>query len=213
MRAALPSFLSTRRLSRLAGSRGPTARLAGAGTGHGLHTGLVLGLGVGLGLGPVLALGPLLALSLGGCGALRQNLKNEFVSYRGAWSCASAGCKSSEVVQSKKGRTQGELRIAEVALQPHAGLVFYPGKPVETLTATVRDCKGKSKEVPSDKVQPPGRHKIGAEPTSWVVWLDEALVSDLEVGQGECAVLIVKTHSTWDDGKVYDAEGAIEIGS
>lgn len=199
MRAALPFLHSTRRRSRLAGSRGPTARLIGAGTALGLRAGLVLGLAVGLALGS-------------GCGALRQNLKNEFVSYRGAWSCASAGCKSSEVVQSKKGRTQGELRIAEVALQPHAGLVFYPGKPVKTLTATVRDCKGKSKEVPSDKVQPPGRHKIGAEPTSWVIWLDEALVSDLEVGQGECAVLIVKTHSTWDDGKVYDAEGAIEIG-
>lgn len=147
-----------------------------------------------------------------GCGAMRQNLRNEFVSYRGAWSCESAGCSSREVVQSKKGRTQGELRIAEVRLQPHAGLVFYPGKPVETLTATVRDCKGKSKEVPSDKVQPPGRHKISAEPDSWVIWLDEALVSDLEVGQGECAVLVVKTHSTWDNDKEYDAEGAIEVG-
>lgn len=187
MRSAPPSVPPSRR----AGSRGRKARLALAG----------FGLAVGL------------ALSLGsGCGALRQNLRNEFVSYRGAWSCASPGCKSSEVVQSKKGRTQGELRISEVQLQPHAGLVFYPGKPVETLTATVRDCKGKSKDVPSDKVQPPGRHKIGAEPDSWVVWLDEALVSDLELGQGDCAVLTVKTHSTWDDGKVYDAEGAIEVG-
>lgn len=205
MRAALPFFFFTRRRSRLAGS-GQPARPPAADAGLALRSALVRGLAAGLGLGSVLALGS------GGCGALRQNLRNEFVSYRGAWSCASAGCKSSEVVQSKKGRTQGELRIAEVALQPHAGLVFYPGKPVKTLTATVRDCKGKSKDVPSDKVQPPGRHKLGAEPTSWVVWLDEALVSDLEVGKGECAVLIVKTHATWDDGKVYDAEGAVEIG-
>lgn len=192
MRAALPFLLSTRRRSRSAGTRGPTAA-------PGFALGVVVFAGVGIGVGS-------------GCGALRQNLKNEFVSYRGAWSCASAGCKSSEVVQSKKGRVQGDLQISAVALQPHAGLVFYPGKAVKTLTATVRDCKGKSKDVPSDKVQPPGRHKIGAEPTSWVIWLDEALVSDLEVGQGECAVLIVKTHSTWDDGKVYDAEGAIEVG-
>lgn len=196
MRAASAFLPSPCSVSRRDGARGPGARLAGAGGG-------LAGLGLGLAL----------ALAGGtGCGALRQNLKNEFVSYRGAWSCATAGCKSSDVVQSKKGRVQGELRISEVALQPHAGLVFYPGKPVKTLTATVRDCKGKSKEVPGDKVQPPGRHKISAEPDSWVIWLDEALVSDLEVGKDECAVLIVKTHSTWDDGKVYDAEGAIEVG-
>lgn len=146
-----------------------------------------------------------------GCGALRQNLRGQFVSYRGAWSCASAGCSTGEVAQSKKGRTRGELRIAEVALQPHAGLVFYPGVPVKTMTATVRDCKGKVAEVPSDRVEPPGRHDIAAEPDSWVVWLDEALVSGLEVGKGDCAVLIVETHSTWDDGKEYDAEGAIEV--
>jgi hypothetical protein len=154
------------------------------------------------------------ALLLGlGCGALRQNLRNQFVSYRGAFSCATAGCKSSEVVQSKTGRNKGELRINDVQLQPHAGLVFYPGTPVKAMTASVRDCKGKTKDVPSDKVQPPGRHKIGAEPDSWVIWLDEALVADLERSKGDCALLIVKTHSTWEDGSVYDAEGAIEVGS
>jgi hypothetical protein len=195
-------------------SRGPASPRRAVASGGPAGLGLGLGLataGSGLALGSILlALGA--TLGAGGCGALRQNLKNEFVSYRGAWSCESAGCKSSEVVQSKRGRTQGELRISEVRLQPHAGLVFYPGKPVKTLTATVRDCKGKSKEVPSDKVQPPGRHEISAEPDSWVIWLDEALVADLEVGKGDCAVLIVKTHSSWDDGKVYDAEGAIEVG-
>lgn len=146
-----------------------------------------------------------------GCGALRQNLRNQFVSYRGAWSCPSPGCKSNEVVQSKKGSNQGELRINDVRLQPHAGLVFYPGTPVQGMTATVRDCKGKRKNVPGDKVQPPGRHRIGAEPDSWVIWLDEKLVADLEVGSGDCAVLTVTTHSTWDDGSTYDAEGAILV--
>lgn len=147
-----------------------------------------------------------------GCGALRQNLRNEFVSYRGAWSCASAGCSSSDVVQSKSGSNKGELRINAAKLQPHAGLVFYPGTPVATMTATVRDCKGKTKEIPGDKVQAPGRHKIKAEADSWVIWLDEKLVADLEVGSGECGVLTVKTHSTWDSGKFYDAEGAIDVG-
>jgi hypothetical protein len=164
---------------------------------------------------PLALAGSALALAMAlvlpsGCG-LRQNLRNQFVSYRGAWSCASAGCKSSEVVQSKAGRNQGELQISDVKLQPHAGLVFYPGTPVKTMTATVRDCKGKSKEVPSDKVQPPGRHKVGSEGDSWVIWLDEPLVSDLEVSEGDCGLLVVKTHSTWDDGSVYDAEGGVQI--
>jgi hypothetical protein len=154
-----------------------------------------------------LALAPSLA-----CGALCQNLRSQFVSYRGAWSCAAASCSSSDVVQSKAGSNKGELRINDVKLQPHAGLVFYPGTPVKDMTATVRDCKGKAKDVPSDKVQPPGRHKIKGEPDSWVIWLDEALVADLEVGSDDCAVLVVKTHSTWADGKVYDAEGAIKVG-
>ncbi|MCX4240218.1 hypothetical protein [Paraliomyxa miuraensis] len=161
-------------------------------------------------LGLVLTAG---ALTAGvACGALRQNLRSQFVSYRGAWSCAAPGCSSSDVVQSKSGDTKGELRINDVELQPHAGLVFYPGVPVQGMTATVRDCKGKSKDVPDDKVQPPGRHRIKSEPDSWVIWLDEKLVSELEVGTGDCAVLVVKTHSTWDDGSVYDAEGAVSIG-
>jgi len=208
MRAALGLPLPSGR----AGSGGRTARSSPA-----LGSSLALRLGSGssfaLRLGGTLALGSLLAVG-SGCGALRQNLRNQFVSYRGAWSCESAGCKSSEVVQSKSGRASpggGELRINDVKLQPHAGLAFYPGTPVKAMTATVRDCKGKSKDVPSDKVQPPGRHKIKAEPDSWVIWLDEALVSDLEVSEGDCAVLTVKTHSTWDDGSVYDAEGAIAV--
>jgi hypothetical protein len=168
----------------------------------------------GLALGPLsklAAVGSVLVFGLA-CGALRQNLRSQFVSYRGAWSCASAGCSSRDVVQSKAGSNKGELRINDVVLQPHAGLVFYPGTPVKTMTASVRDCKGKTKDVPSDKVQPPGRHRLGSEPDSWVIWLDEALVADLEVASGDCAVLTVKTHSTWDDGSVYDAEGAIKVG-
>lgn len=145
------------------------------------------------------------------CGALRQNLRNQFLSYRGAWFCDAPGCASSDVVQSKKGSNKGELRINNVKLQPHAGLVFYPGTPVSGMTATVRDCKGKSKEIPGDKVQKPGRHKIGAEPDSWVIWLDERLVADLEVGTGDCAVLTVSTHASWDDGSTHDAQGAVKI--
>ncbi|MCA9709344.1 MAG: hypothetical protein KDK70_26105 [Myxococcales bacterium] len=146
-----------------------------------------------------------------GCGALRQNLRSQFVSYRGAWSCPKAGCSTSAVVQSKTGATKGDLRINDVALQPHAGLAFYPGVPVQGMTADVRDCKGKRKDVPADKVQGPGSHTIKSEPDSWVVWLDDALVADLEVGAGDCAVLVVTTHSTWDDGSTYDAEGAVRV--
>lgn len=162
---------------------------------------------------PTLRISSIAAIALFGiaCGALRQNLRDQFVSYRGAWFCGEAGCSSSDVVQSKKGSNRGELRINEVKMQPHAGLVFYPGTPVQGMTATVRDCKGKSKDIPKDKVQKPGRHKIGAEPDSWVIWLDQRLVADLEVGSGDCAVLTVKTHATWEDGSTFDAEGAVSV--
>lgn len=145
------------------------------------------------------------------CGALRQNLRNQFVSYRGAWFCEQAGCSSSDVIESKRGRSRGELQIDQVKMQPHTGLVFYPGAPVTGMTATVRDCKGKSKEIPKDKVQSPSRHKIAAQKDAWVIWLDERLVSDLEVGSGDCSVLVVKTHATWDDGSTYECEGAVEV--
>lgn len=152
------------------------------------------------------------ALTALACGALRQNLRSQFVSYRGAWFCDQPGCSSSDVVQSKAGSNRGELRINDVKLQPHTGLVFYPGTPLSGMTATVRDCKGKSKEIPKDKVQAPGRHKIGAEPDSWVIWLDERLVSDLSVGSGDCSVLVVKTHASWEDGSTFDCEGAVDVG-
>jgi len=145
------------------------------------------------------------------CGALRQNLRSQFVSYRGAWFCDVPGCSGATAVQSKAGVNRGELRINDVKLQPHAGLVFYPGVPVQSLTATVRDCKGKTKDVPSDRVQGPGRHGIASEQDSWVVWIQDSHVTDLEVGRGDCSVLVVKTHATWDDGSTYDAEGGLRL--
>ncbi|MCH9683035.1 MAG: hypothetical protein K0V04_16485 [Deltaproteobacteria bacterium] len=145
------------------------------------------------------------------CGALRQNLRDQFVSYRGAWFCEESGCNTRDVTQSKRGSNQGELQVSEVKMQPHVGLVFYPGTPPVGMTATVRDCKGKSKDIPKDKVQPPGRHRISAESDSWVIWLDDKLVADLEVGSGKCSVLTVGIHATWDDDSVYDAQGGVSV--
>lgn len=162
-------------------------------------------------LGAVAA-GLLLATAIGmGCGALRQNLRDQFVSYRGAWFCDAPGCSSAEVVQSKKGSMSGELSVSDVKLQPHTGLVFFPGTPPSGMTAKVTDCKGKSKEIPKDKVQPPGRHRISAEADSWVIWLDERLVADLSVGSDKCAMLTVTTNATWSDGSTFEAKGAVKI--
>ncbi len=170
--------------------------------------GYVVGMRASVRVGVLVGIGLFSGLA---CGAMRQNLRNQFVSYRGAWFCEAAGCSSATAVQSKAGSNQGELRINEVKLQPHAGLVFYPGVPVQEMTATVRDCKGTSKDVPADRVQGPGRHKISGEADSWVVWIQDTHIADLELGGGECAVLVVTTHSTWDDGSTYDAEGAIKV--
>ena len=56
------------------------------------------------------------------------------------------------------------------------------------------------------------RVMTGSEKDSWVVWIDEGLVSDLQVGSGDCSVLVVTTHASWSDGSTYDCEGAIDLG-
>lgn len=163
---------------------------------------IVLGLVLGLGLG----FGP------GACG-LRQNLRNEFVSYRGAWFCPKKDCSEKEMKRSAKGQNESEsLRIMHGKLQPRAALVFNPGKPVTSFTAKVADCKGKEIDVPSGSVKAPGTHDIAGEGDSWVVVLDRSELSDLKIdNKGKCGVLRVTTHATWEKGTTYEERGGIQV--
>lgn len=154
----------------------------------------------------------LLVASLLGCG-LRQNLRNEFVSYRGAWFCDAKDCAENEMKRSAKGHNEGDsLRIMHGKLQPRAALVFNPGKPVQSFSAKVADCKGKEIAVPEGNVKAPGSHAIGGEADSWVVVLDRAELSGLEISsKGSCAILKVTTHATWEKDTSYDERGGIQV--
>jgi hypothetical protein len=149
-----------------------------------------------------------LALSLGvpACGALRQNLKNQFVSFRGAWHCASGRCELPKMVRSTQGHREGDLKVSHVRLAPQAALVFYPGTPVETFSATI-SCGGQTVDVPGERVLPPGKHGISGQGDAWVIVVDPG-----DYALGSCDTYRVKTHSTWENGKrKYEEPGAIKV--
>lgn len=153
-----------------------------------------------------------LGLTATGCG-LRQNLRNEFVSYRGAWFCEKKDCAEKDMKRSAKGHNEGDsLRIMHGKLQPRAALAFNPGKPVVSFSAKVADCKGKEIAVPDGSVKAPGSHDLSGEGESWVVVLDRAELSDLTIeSKGSCAILKVTTHATWEKGTSYDERGGIQV--
>jgi hypothetical protein len=150
-----------------------------------------------------------LVAGLSGC----QNLRNEFVSFRGAWFCEKKDCAEAEMKRSSKGHNKTDrLRIMHGKVQPRAALAFYPGKPVASFSAKVADCKGKEIAVPDGSVKAPGSHGISGEADSWVIVLDRAELSDLTIDKkGDCSVLTVTTHATWEKGTKYHEQGGIQV--
>lgn len=153
----------------------------------------------------------LLTTSLAGCAALRQNMRGEELSYRGAWYCKSGPCEAGEMSESTTGTREGTTMINEVVLAPRAGLAFTAAAPFDTLTATVRDCKGNSAEVPSAEVVAPGAHGIADTDAreSWIVWLDPASLPELATNEG--CVWKVEATATWSEGASYTLEAGVEI--
>jgi hypothetical protein len=151
-----------------------------------------------------------LAFSLLGCvacGALCQNMRGEFVSYRGAWFCAEAGCGEAQMKRSDRAHREGEITINHGKPNPNVALVFNAGKPVKTMTATVEAC-GKSVDVPADAVKAPGSHGIAGESESWVVVVDPGSYGELDKA---CKNWKVTTHSTWDKGTKWDVTGGFQV--
>jgi hypothetical protein len=155
------------------------------------------------GLGPLAALS-LCATAVLACGALRQNLRNQFVSYRGTWACEKPGCGEAQMKRSTKNQRDGEVNITHALLQPAVAMVFHPGSPVQSLTATVA-CSGKQADVPPAKVKAPGSHEIGGEGDSWVVLVDPA-----DYDMKGCKVWRVTTRATWSDGSTYEETAGVK---
>src|SRR5690349_9714114 len=83
------------------------------------------------------------ATSLTACAALRQNVRGQELSYRGAWHCSSGPCEPGKMVKSMVGTRDGEVMVNTVKLDPKSGLAFTAAAPFDSLVAKASDCKGK----------------------------------------------------------------------
>lgn len=157
----------------------------------------------------VLALAPGL---LGGCAALRQNMRGQELSYRGAWGCEQANCKAGEMVQSRTGTRDGEVTINSVKAAPRAATIWTAAAAFDTLSATVRDCKGNTAAVPARDVVAAGKHGVGDADAreSWVIWIDPAALTGLERGKG-CSVWKIEATATWSDGATYSLTAGVDL--
>ncbi len=145
-----------------------------------------------------------------GCG-LRQNLRNEFLSFRGAFFCEKKNCAEKDMKRSAKGTEEGGVRVSYGKVQPTAALVFNAGADVESFTATVVDCKGKSMDIADGNLKKPGAHGISSESDSWVVLLDKGDLGDLTFdSSGKCAKLVVTAQAKWPKGTSYEDKGGIK---
>lgn len=162
---------------------------------------------------PILATSLVLVFvsSLSACAALRQNVRGQELSYRGAWHCSSGACEAGEMVKSMAGTRDGEVMVNTVELDPKAGLAFTAAAAFDSLTATVRDCKGNTADVPSSDIVMPGKHGIedGDARESWIVWVDPGALGQLERGKGACAVWKVEATATWSDGATYSLTAGV----
>jgi hypothetical protein len=151
--------------------------------------------------------------TLTGCASLRQNMKGQELSYRGAWSCEATDCKANEMVKSHTGTRDGEVNINTVKLAPRAAMMFTAAAPFDSLTATARDCKGNSAPIPSADIIAAGKHAVGDADAkeSWAIWIDPASLSGLQHSNGACAVWKVEATAVWSDGATYSLTAGVDI--
>jgi len=155
----------------------------------------------------------MLAATLGACASLRQNMRGQELSYRGAWYCEAPNCKVGEMVKSRTGTRDGDVNINTVKLAPRAAMTFTAAAPFDTLTATVRDCKGNSAPVLARDIEASGSHRVGDSDAreSWLVWIDPGALTGLERSKGACSVWKVEATATWSDGATYSLTAGVDI--
>jgi hypothetical protein len=142
---------------------------------------------------------------------LRQNLRNEFLSYRGAYFCESSGCAQKDMKESKQGHNEGDVRYLHGKLQPAAALVFNPGTTATSVTARVTDCKNKTVPVPEGSVQAPGSHALPGNADSWVVMIDPAELAGITIDSGSCKTLLVEATAAFAKGTTHTQPGGIQV--
>ena len=154
------------------------------------------------------------ATSLTACASLRQNVRGQELSYRGAWHCSSGPCEPGKMVKSMVGTRDGEVMVNTVKLDPKTGLAFTAAAAFDSLVAKVSDCKGKVVDIPASDIVMPGEHGIqdGDASESWIVWVDPSALSGLARGKGACAVWKVEATATWSDGATYSLTAGVNTG-
>lgn len=152
-------------------------------------------------------------VALAGCAELRQNLRGQELSYRGAWFCEAASCSEGQLVKSREGTREGTTDIATVKIAGKVALAFTAASAFDRLEASVRDCKGKSATVAADAIVPAGKHEVGDSSAreSWIIWLDRAELRGLELGAGKCSRWLIDAKATWTDGATYSSTVGIEV--
>lgn len=143
------------------------------------------------------------------CGEMRQNMRGEYVTYRGAWFCAKAGCDDTSMQRSAKAHRVGEMTVNHGKVTAGAALVFKPQKTPQTFTAKVSDCAGQVADVPADKIKAPGAHGIAGQSDCYVVRVDPKDYPALAFGK-DCKSWTVATHSTFDKGTSWEAKAGLE---
>lgn len=156
--------------------------------------------------------GALLLASIG-CAELRQNLRGQELSYRGAWFCEDSSCKGGQLVKSTRGTRDGTTDIATIELESKAALAFTAASAFETLDATVRDCKGNTASVPASSIVPGGKHEVGdaSARESWIIWIDPSELGKLELGTGKCSRWLIDARAGWTDGASYSMTVGVEV--
>lgn len=148
------------------------------------------------------------------CAELRQNMRGQELSYRGAWFCdGAANCSDEQLVRSTAGTREGTTDIASVELDSRVALAFTAASAFERLEATVRDCKGKSAAVREGSIVPAGKHRVGDSSAreSWIIWIDRSELRGLELGKGKCARWMIDAKASWTDGATYSSTVGIEV--
>lgn len=158
-------------------------------------------------------LGPSLGFGLG-CTAMSQNIKGQELSYRGTWYCEKQGCAESDMVASRRGGKNGEVRFHSAKLNPRAAMVFTAAAPFSRLEATVTDCAGTAVALPEEAFRAPGSHDVGdsAVHESWLILVDGPVMREhLKFGgDSGCDTIEVAATAHWDDGRSFTLRAGIK---
>ncbi len=149
-----------------------------------------------------------------GCTALSQNIKGQELSYRGTWYCETQGCSESDMIVSRRGGKNGEVRYHNALLKPRAAMVFTAAAPFSRLEATVTDCAGGAVALPEEAFRSPGSHTVGDADAreSWLILVDGPILKQhLKFGKGTgCDTIEVAATAHWDDGRSFTLKAGIK---